>query len=68
MPWKLIENHLTGYGRMIFFHSKDKEMKPENNSLHQIVEGQFKKGKMDGYCRVFDTTYRNCHVGYYQND
>ena len=66
MEWELVEKHLNGFGRMIFFTTSDKEFRPENSTITKIVEGQFLTGKMNGYCRVFDTVWRNCELGYFE--
>jgi len=36
--------------------------------LLDIVEGKFKNGQMDGYCRYIDCVEGEVHVGYFKDD
>jgi hypothetical protein len=60
-----IARMLTGYGRIIHYHSNG-GFSPSNLTIVDVQEGQFKFGKLDGYCRVFIAKAEEAvNVGYF---
>ena len=39
--------------------------KPENLEIDTVIEGQFKEGLKDGYCRVMSARDGSCQVGFF---
>jgi hypothetical protein len=64
-----VVSSLNGYGRIIKWTCIGDDFSPENNVIQQVVEGKFKEGMMDGYCRMIDaSTNEEVHVGYFKED
>lgn len=48
--------------------SKMINTKPENLEIAEVIEGQFKDGLKDGYCRVMSARDGSCQVGFFQKN
>jgi hypothetical protein len=48
--------------------SKLVNMNPLNLCLQRVEEGQFSKGKKDGYCRIISAQDGKAQVGFFQED
>ena len=73
---------LNGHARFVKYtnHSLNKPVFDKNNArtpgrkedleleLIEIAEGQFKKAKKDGYCRVISAKDGSCEVGFFKDD
>lgn len=70
VPMDEMLSAMTGYGRIIkyqVFHEEE-GIDAQNCELLYIVEGKFKNGQMDGYCRLIDCMEGEVHVGYFKDD
>ena len=79
--WKDIKDGITGYARIIKYtnHSLPNEidinqteklnklinLKPSNLEIESVIEGAFKEGFKDGYCRVMHAHKGSCEVGFF---
>jgi len=70
IPLEKIQKSLDGYGRILKYRVIDEEQpfSDLNCELVYVVEGKFKNGLMDGYCRLIDTQTEEVHVGYFKED
>ena len=53
---------------MVFFITRENQIKDANSSLQKIVEGRFQKGKISGYARELEVLFRKCKVGFFNDD
>lgn len=70
IPYEDMEQALTGYGRIIKYqvYQEEEGLQAQNCQLTYIIEGKFKNGMMDGYCRLVDCQDGEVHVGYFKDD
>jgi len=61
-----IKEHITGYGRMIYYKSNNSNPDPQFNELEKVDEGHFVKGHKDGYCRSLSAINGQCAAGYHK--
>lgn len=57
------KTEITGFARIIRYIQSGDELK-----LISVEEGEFKKGKKHGYCRVIHAEIGACEVGFFHED
>lgn len=63
--FETIKRFVTGYARIIYYKSVSGIPSPDNSEIEMVVEGEFREGLMDGYCRGISAINGSCSVGYH---
>ena len=62
-----IKASVTGYARIINYKViVGTSGKPDKYELESVVEGEFKHGEMDGYCRAISAINGCCSAGFHE--
>ena len=60
-----IKEYVTGFARIVYYKSVSGVPTAENAELEMIIEGEFKEGLMNGYCRGMSAINGGCSTGFH---
>ena len=61
-----IKSSLNGFCRIVSYKAINGNPEPENNELESVVEGKFKNGLMEGYCRGISAINGSASAGFHK--
>jgi len=61
-----VEKSINGYGRVINYSAKTKDITPEISCIIDVQEGKFRNGLLDGYGRRFIGEANTAEVGFFK--
>ena len=66
MQFDDIKESINGFARIISYKAFNGNPEAENNELESVVEGQFKGGLKEGYCRGISAINGSCSAGFHK--
>lgn len=61
-----IKEAINGFARIVYYRSVGGDTRPDAYELDKVVEGEFRNGEMEGYCRAISAVNGSCSAGFHK--
>ena len=65
LTFEEIKDSVSGYARIVYYKSTNGTTNAANCELEQVIEGEFHKGKIEGYARGISAINGSCSAGFH---